>query len=90
MRYAKWVGWAVVCLSLPAQAPDQVRQATIRGSGGPSGKCTIEVRVDGTALVEVYGDSGRLRTLAGQPATWNRMECSGPLPRNMSDFRFRG
>lgn len=73
-----------------AQTSDQIRRATIRGSGGSSGKCTIEVRVDGVAEVDIYGDSGRLRTLAGQPATWTRMECNGPLPYNMTDFRFRG
>jgi hypothetical protein len=43
-----------------------------------------------SAEVDVLGDSGRLRTLAGQPATWTRMKCSAPLPYNMSDFRFRG
>ena len=36
------------------------------------------------------GDSGRLRTLAGQPATFTRMECNNPLPYRMTDFRFRG
>ncbi len=74
-----------------AQVSDQIRRATISGgSGGTSGKCTIEVRVDMSAEVDVFGDSGRLRTIAGQPATWNRMECSAPLPYNMSDFRFKG
>ena len=77
-------------LALYAQIPDQVRQATITGSRGTSGKCTIEVRVDIAAEVDVYGDSGRLRTLAGQPATWTRMQCTDPLPYNMSDFRFKG
>ncbi len=84
---------AVLCaftLSLQAQVPDQIRQATIGGSRGTSGKCTIEVRVDITAEVDIAGDSGRLRTLAGQPATWTRMECSDPLPYRMSDFRFTG
>jgi hypothetical protein len=73
-----------------AQVTDQVRRATISGSGGSSGKCTIEVRVDMSAEVDIYGDSGRLRTLAGQPATWTRLECTSTLPANMTDFRFRG
>ena len=73
-----------------AQVSDQVRRATISGSGGTSGKCTIEVRVDIAAEVDVYGDSARLRTLAGQPATFTRMECNNPLPYRMTDFRFRG
>ena len=75
---------------LPAQVSVQARRATMTGSRGGSGKCTIEVRVDGVAEVEISGDNGRLRTLTGQPASWSRMECSDPLPRNPADFRFRG
>ena len=90
MRLIKWPVLAIAVLSLQAQVPDQIRQATISGSRGTSGKCTIEVRVDMAAEVDVYGNSGRLRTMAGQPATWARMECTDPLPYNMSDFRFRG
>lgn len=90
MRSMKWAVLATAILGLHAQVPDQIRQATIRGSRGTSGKCTIEVRVDISAEVDVYGNAGRLRTLAGQPATWTRMECTDPLPYNMSDFRFRG
>jgi hypothetical protein len=66
------------------------RRATIRGGGGDSGKCTIEVRVDQSADIEINGDMGRLHTLSGQPASWTRFECSSPIPRNPSDFRFRG
>ena len=90
MRSILWAVPAAALMSLQAQVPDQVRQATISGSGGTSGKCTIEVRVDMSAEVDVYGNYGRLRTVAGQPATWTRMECTGALPYNMTDFRFRG
>jgi hypothetical protein len=86
----KWMILAAAVMAAQAQVTDQVRLATIGGSRGTSGKCTIEVRVDISAEVDIYGDSGRLRTLAGQPASWTRMECSDPLPYNMSDFRFRG
>jgi len=89
-RCMTWAVLSTAVLALQAQVPDQVRRATISGSGGASGKCTIEVRVDIAAEVDVYGDSGRLRTLAGQPATWTRMECTGALPYSMSDFRFKG
>jgi hypothetical protein len=90
MQTVKWVTIAAAALSLQAQVPDDIRQATIRGSRGTSGKCTVEVRVDVAAEVDIYGDSGRLRTLGGQPAGWTRLECTDPLPYNMSDFRFRG
>jgi hypothetical protein len=82
----------LLCLAfvVVGQVPDQIRRATISGSGGTTGKCTLEVRVDHAAEVDVYGDSGRLRTISGQPATWTRMDCTAGLPSNMSDFRFRG
>ncbi len=89
-NHLQWLTVLFVVLAAHAQVPDQVRRATITGSGGTSGKCTIEVRVDMIAEVDVYGDSGRLRTIAGQPATWTRMECNNPLPYRMTDFRFRG
>src|SRR6266545_3259073 len=81
---------AAAAAGLTAQPPMQMRRANMTGSRGAAGKCTIEVRVDGVAEVEIAGDSGRLRTLAGMPATWTRMECSDPLPRNPAEFRFRG
>jgi hypothetical protein len=83
---------AAGALQLPAQFGfgGDTYNATIRGGGGDRGKCTIEVEVDGVADVEVSGSTGRIRNLSGQRATWRRMECSDPLPRNMSDFRFRG
>ncbi len=90
MRFVKWAVLTTAISALQAQVPEQIREATITGSRGTSGKCTIEVRVDMSAEVDVYGNSGRLRTLAGQPATWTRMECTDPLPYSMSDFRFSG
>jgi hypothetical protein len=80
----------VVVIAAQGQIADQIRRATIAGSGGTSGNCTIEVRVDASTEVDIYGDSGRLRTVTGQPAAWTRMECTDALPARMSDFRFRG
>jgi hypothetical protein len=65
-------------------------RASITGGGGSDGKCTIEVTVDQVAVVEITGDQGRLITEQGQPSAWRRMTCTGPLPRNMADFRFSG
>ena len=73
-----------------AGAVERSMRATITGSGGDSGKCTIEVRIDEVAEVEFAGDTGRLRTLAGQPATWTRIDCSAPMPSSMTNLRFRG
>lgn len=89
-KWLKWLTIPTMVIAAQAQVGDQVRRADISGSQGTSGKCTIEVRVDATAEVDVYGDSGRLRSFAGQPAAWARMECTDPLPNRMTDFRFRG
>lgn len=75
--------------ALLGQQAALTRRATLTGRGG-DGKCTIEVDVDDAAEVEVSGDMGLLRTLAGQTAVWRRFECNGPLPRNPGEFRFRG
>jgi hypothetical protein len=65
-------------------------QAEVRGSGN-SGKCTIEVNVDGAADIEIRGTTARMRTLSGQVARWVRFQCNAPFPvGGMSDFRFRG
>lgn len=81
---------ALLSFTLPGFGQMATRRASMTGSRGDGGKCTIEVRVDQAAEVEVSGDMGRIRTLSGQPASWTRFECSSPLPRNPVDFRFKG
>jgi hypothetical protein len=74
-------------LTQSAHANPVPMRATITGSGG-NGRCTVEVSVDGTAEVEVSGDSGLLTTTGGQPALWRRFQCNTPLPSKPADFRF--
>jgi hypothetical protein len=82
---------AATSLIVPACAQTTEHRATFTGGGGnDTGKCTIEVYVDGAADVEIRGDRGLLRTLSGQPAQWRRFVCSGPMPTNPGDFRFIG
>lgn len=80
----------LLALSAGAQRNSERRASIVGGGNSDSGKCTIEVDVDGSAEVEISGDRGYLRTLSGQDATWRRIECSGPLPRNMANFEFQG
>jgi hypothetical protein len=80
----------LLACGLGAAADTRTMRANITGGGGDSGKCTIEVNVDQVAVVEIAGDQGRLITEQGQPSEWRRMVCTGPIPRNMSDFRFTG
>src|SRR5689334_684163 len=69
----------------------QTRRAAIVGGGDASrGKCTLEVMVDGSAQVEVRGDSATLRDTSGQTPQWRRFECTGPMPANPGNFRFSG
>lgn len=74
----------------PWNANEAVIQARIRGGSPDQGKCTAEVEVDGVAEVALSGSEGRIRTISGQPATWRRLDCTGPMPRSFADFRFEG
>ncbi|HYO80590.1 MAG TPA: hypothetical protein VES20_04250 [Bryobacteraceae bacterium] len=83
----------MIAAAVGSSASAQSRQsmnASIRGGGGDEGKCTIEVEVDGVAEVEVRGDRASIHTLQGQPSVFRRFECNSVLPRNPSDFRFKG
>jgi len=72
-------------------AQDQPRRMTLVGDGAPErGKCVVEVTVDGAAEIAIFGDTGTLKDLAGAPPVWRRLECTGPLPRNVGVFRFAG
>ena len=79
----------LAAIVVPAHAVTLPRRANVYGNA-VDGKCTIEVDVDGAADVEIFGDQGQLRTLAGQTAIWRRFECNGVMPRNPADFRFVG
>ncbi len=70
---------------------NQRRQATIRGGGSSdTGKCTIEVVVDGAAEVSIQGAYATLRTRSGQTAQWRRFECTSAMPSYPANFRFAG
>ena len=82
---------AAFVVGSPAGAQQFQRRATMVGGGGADrGKCTIEVVVDGVAEIEIRGDLGTIRNLAGMPAQWRRFQCSAPLPRDPVEFRFQG
>ncbi len=66
------------------------RRANFTGGGGPEGRCTVEVIVDGAAEVEIRGDRALLRNLFGQTPQWRRFECTSPMPGNPVNFRFQG
>ena len=92
MQRLTMVVMAIGALALGAYAQQsQQRRASMVGRGSnDGGKCTIEVVVDGTAEVEVRGDTAQIRNLGGQPPQFRRFECTGPLPQNPADFRFSG
>ena len=80
----------LLAVSASAQNVERAFRASMLGARGEAGRCLIEVDVDGVAVMEITRDSGRLLTLAGQPAEWRRLECNQPLPPEPLDFRFRG
>jgi len=81
---------ACYALALSMNGQTVPRRAVVTGGGGDSGRCRVEVVVDGGAEVEIRGDTANLRNLKGQMPTWRRFECTGVLPNNPGDFRFRG
>jgi hypothetical protein len=86
--------WSSFLLDLRRQAFHCVRkhikkQARIVGGGGNQGKCAVEVVVDGSAEVEILGGNAFLRPLSGQQLQLRRFECTGVMPINPMDFRFR-
>lgn len=81
--------FAIVSLCFMAGTASAIAQplrATITGREG-TGRCTIEVSVDGTAEIEVTGGMGLLRTFSAQEALWQRFQCNRPLPAKPIDFR---
>jgi hypothetical protein len=88
MGITAMAGLALTMLALPASAQPQERRATfIDGGGRDSGRCTIDIAVDKVAELSVAGDRSYVRTLDGEPARIERMECTGVMPRRMADFR---
>jgi len=86
------MSWVILLVASLAtlSAQNETRRASMRGSRGDTGKCTIEVNVDGVAEIEIRGDEGVLHTLQGIPANWVRFECNDALPRLPDDFKFSG
>ena len=81
----------VLLLGATASAQTYQRRATVSGNGTASaGRCTVEVAVDGSAEIEIRGDSASMRDLSGRRPQWRRFECTGAMPTNPVDFRFRG
>jgi hypothetical protein len=46
--------------------------------------------VDGTAEVEIRGETALLRNLEGRQPQWRRFVCNAPMPLNPAGFRFAG
>jgi hypothetical protein len=93
---AEWIIATMLLTALGAAAQPRGSQnsqeirASMKNASGDQGKCTIEVVVDITAEVEIFGDRATIRTIAGQPSSFRRMECSGPMPINPAEFEFKG
>ena len=89
LTWGIWIAAAIAITPAMAQ-PWQSYKGRITGGGGDRGKCTVEVRVDGSAEIEITGADGRMRTLSGASASWTRLQCNSPLPQNAANFRFSG
>jgi len=83
-------GTLVITAGFAGAQTTQRKAAIVGGGNADSGKCTVEVTVDGSAQVEVRGDNGTLRNTGGQAPQWRRFECTGAMPGNPANFRFAG
>ncbi|MCU1335753.1 MAG: hypothetical protein JWO19_1334, partial [Bryobacterales bacterium] len=91
MRKWTFMFGVIIVASGSVNAQTVSRKANIVSGGNPnSGRCTVEVAVDGSAEVEIRGDNATLRNTGGQAPQWRRFECTGAMPANPSNFRFAG
>ncbi len=87
-RYLLATGGAMLLAAAASNA--QPMRASIVGNGDPnSGRCTVQVVVDGAATIEINGTNANLRDVSGSAPQWRRFECTGPMPANAANLRFR-
>lgn len=91
MKHYVLAALALAVLVIPSNAQNLNRKAEIVGNGDPNhGKCTVEVMVDGTAEIQIRGDSATMRNVNGQAPQWRRFQCTSAMPANPGDIRFTG
>lgn len=91
MRILSFLLLAAVAAPLWAQTSEfTVRRARNWSDNSSEGWCAIKVWVDDEAEFALQGDRVRVFTARGQASRDVASECSGPLPANVTDFRFRG
>ena len=90
MRKTSFIFAIGVAAAAMLAAQDVQRRAAV-GRGGPEGvgRCVVEVTVDGSAQVQIRGDSATLHNLAGAPPQFRQFECSRPIPADAREFQFR-
>src|SRR6185312_11396335 len=73
----------------PASAQDIQRRASVsRGGMDGSDGCMVDVVVDGSAEIQIRGDTATMRNLSGGQPQFRQFECSRPVPQNPIGFRF--
>ena len=87
MKYHLYAAGAILLALAPTvHGADTSRQATIIGGHG-NGKCVVQVSVDGSAEVEIWGASADLRTISGLEAAWRGFQCTAAMPQLPVDLR---
>jgi hypothetical protein len=87
LRLMGLAGLALALLARPAASQMERRATFVDGGSAGSGSCTIQVNVDRTAEVTLAGDRAFVQSIGGGPATLGNVECTGPLPCNMTEFK---
>jgi hypothetical protein len=82
------IAGAATVATLAAQ--DVQRRAEIgREAPGGAARCVVSVVVDGSAEIQIRGDSATLHNLAGAPGQFRQFVCSRPMPPNARELQFR-
>ena len=91
MRGLALLGMALAAAPLfPQTGEFSVRRGRNWSDNASEGSCAVKVWVDDEAEFALQGDRIRIFTARGQMARDVATECTGPLPTNVTDFRFRG
>jgi hypothetical protein len=82
--------FAAFALAAPVRAQTFYRRANLVSSLDPyQQKCTVSIIVDGAADVEIHGASATLRDVTGQAPSWQRFDCTAPMPYSPTGTHLR-
>jgi hypothetical protein len=71
---------STAALAIPAGAQNQRRATMVGGGNAAGGHCTGQVVVDGSADLQIQGDTASVRDVSGSQPQVQRFECTSAIP----------